>query len=548
MSRSLKTISIALLFCGLAAIMSVHSTADDSGLKFPGSFDVERYRSVALPGDAPTGEEKVSVEGPVLHELSQATSPSANLPSKDGPGYVVASDREARKEKTPVQLPPILPRTDRPVPVVVATDASATARSAIAEPREPARLPIFLAEKEPVKSEGAAVKPSRPANAAAKPSGKAEKRLDKKSEEPARLDAAATAGPALPELSAEMAALRDRVRLALATYYQQSLNTRDNTVSDILQVCLAYGCQSEVLYGSEKLNGVTCLCWDYPCGDYQPLMVINGHVAARVGYGVQNEPSQLLAVLAMSRVPVDYPARVGNKVRTVADLVASEKLNCRAGIGQPFRLIGLSYYVPGKQSWTNDRGEPWNLERLIRDELAQPDAESSVAGTDRLLGLSFAVAKLVKVRAPLGDLGRAKKFIEDYQQFAFRVQNSDGSWHPLFFAALGTSGDWQATLYATSHILEWLAISLPVDQLEKPELVRTVEYVTTRLTNQSTQWNAAALSGKNLDAVMHALHALSVYDERAFKPHDPKKVEGEEKKAAGDSEKPAAVAKEAGKQ
>ncbi len=547
MSRSLKTISVSLLLCGLAAVTPVRSTADDSGLKFPGTIDVERYRATALPSDAPTGEAQVPVDGPVLNALAPAAFSFAKSSDKDGPGYVVASDREALHEKPPAQLLRTPSRRDRPVPVVVAPDVSASAGSAAAEPGEPGRLPIFLAQKEPAKNEEAAVKPSPLKKVAAKPAEKAEKKTDTKSAEPARLDAAAPAAPAMPDLSVEMTALRDRVRWTLATYYQQPLNTRDNTVSDILQVCLAYGCQSEVLYGGEKLNGVTCLCWNYPCGEYQPLTLINGHLAARVGYGVQSDPSQLLAVLGLSRVPIDYPTRAGNKLGTVADLVASEKRNCRAGIGQPLRLIGLSYYVPAKQSWTNDLGEPWNLERMIRDELAQPDAESSVSGTNRLLGISCAVAKLIKVKAPLGDVGRAKKFIEDYQQFAFSIQNSDGSWHPLFFAALGTSGDWQGTLYATSHILEWLAISLPADELDKPELVRAVAYVTTRLANQSTQWNAAALSGKNLDALMHGLHALSVYDERVFKPHDPKKVEGEEKKAAGEAEKPASAAKEASK-
>jgi hypothetical protein len=237
---------------------------------------------------------------------------------------------------------------------------------------------------------------------------------------------------------------------------------------------------------------------------------------------------------------------VGTKVRSVADLVASEKLSCRAGTDQSFRLIGLAYYAATKDSWKNDRGEPWNLERMIREELARPDAESSVAGANRLLGLGCAVSKLTKLKAPVGDLGRAKKFVEDYQQFALSLQNSDGSWHPLFFAAVGPSRDWEGTLSATAHIFEWLAISLPVQQLENPEVVRSVEYLTTLLANQSSHWNAAALSAKDLDGVMHALHGLNVYDERVFKPHDPKKVEDAEKKAAAEAEKPAA--KEAVKQ
>ena len=236
----------------------------------------------------------------------------------------------------------------------------------------------------------------------------------------------------------------------MATYFQQSLNTRDNNASDMLQVCLAYGCQTEVVYGSDKLNGITCICWNYPCAEYQPLMLVDGHIAARVGYGVQTEPAQLLAVLALSRVPIAYPTRVGSKIGSVADLVEFEKRNCRAGIDQPFRLIGLAYYAAAKDSWKNDRGEPWNLERMVREELDRPDAESSVAGVNRLLGLGYAVARLSKTKGTLGDLGRAKKYLDDYRQFALGLQNSDGSWHPLFFAAVGASRNWEGTLVATA--------------------------------------------------------------------------------------------------
>jgi hypothetical protein len=505
-----KSLSLSLLICALAAMALARARAEDSGLQLPPRIDVDRYHSAVLPADAPGEKNAVSVDGPVRDALSAASAKSSR---DDGPGLSAKDPVASHRDRSPSPVVHRLPPTND----------------------EPQRLPLFVAQRDPAVTAPATI--IVPA---------AKKIAANKEQEPAGLDAAATvAPPAKPALSAEMAALRDRVRSTVAAYSQQSLNTRDNSVSDIIELCLAFGCQTEVLYGSEKLNGITCLCWNYPCGDYQPLMLVDGHVAARVGYGTQTDPAQLLAVLALSRVPVDYPVRVGTKVRSVADLVASEKLSCRAGTDQSFRLIGLAYYSATKDSWKNDRGEPWNLERMIREELARPDAESSVAGANRLLGLGFAVSKLSKLKAPVGDLGRAKKFVEDYQQFALSLQNSDGSWHPLFFAAVGTSRDWEGTLSATAHIFEWLAISLSAEQLENPEVVRSVEYLTTLLANQSSHWNVAALSAKDLDGVMHALHGLNVYDERVFKPRDPKKVEGEEKKAAAEAEKPAEAAKEA---
>ena len=76
--------------------------------------------------------------------------------------------------------------------------------------------------------------------------------------------------------------------------------------------------------------------------------------------------------------------------------------------------------------------------------------------------------------------------------------------------------------------------------MESSDIIRPLDYLTTLLTNQSSRWNAAALSAKDLDGVMHALHGLSVYDERVFKPHDTEKPKA-------DTEKPAAAKEDAAK-
>ncbi len=73
--------------------------------------------------------------------------------------------------------------------------------------------------------------------------------------------------------------------------------------------------------------------------------------------------------MALSRVPPDYPVRVGKTVRKVADLVEAEKLGCRTGGDLSLRLIGLSYYVD-EPEWKNDLGETWSIERMIEEEIA----------------------------------------------------------------------------------------------------------------------------------------------------------------------------------
>jgi hypothetical protein len=169
-------------------------------------------------------------------------------------------------------------------------------------------------------------------------------------------------------LSKEAVALRDRIRRTLALYFHQPVNTADNTPAEILAFCLAYGCDTEVRYGSsagQAASGVGCLCWNYPCAGYQLLTLQDQRPVARMGYGLQAYPSQLLGVLAMSAVPAKYQVRIGSFQGTVADLVAAEQLDCRSGADLSHKLIGMAFYVPEDQTWKNRLGETWSVERLL---------------------------------------------------------------------------------------------------------------------------------------------------------------------------------------
>ena len=203
-----------------------------------------------------------------------------------------------------------------------------------------------------------------------------------------------------PRLSPELTALRDQVRQQLAAQQKQTFNTRQNSPTEILGVCLAFGCDSAVsLEGpdGQRINGITCLCWNYPCQGFELLGFYKNHAAARIGYGYQERPGEFLAMLAMSRVADSYPIRVNGKTRKIADLVETEKLGCRSGADLSLKLIGLTHYV-AEPEWKNDLGETWSIERMIDDELAQPAAVASDGGLNRLLGISYAVASRGKTR------------------------------------------------------------------------------------------------------------------------------------------------------
>ncbi len=326
-----------------------------------------------------------------------------------------------------------------------------------------------------------------------------------------------------PTLSPEMTTLRDAVRQVLTAQHKQAFNTRQNSATEVMSVCRAFGCVAEVSQegaDGKRINAITCLCWNYPCAGAELLGYSGKRIAPRIGYGRQEHPGEFLAVLAMARVPDEYPVRIGADVRKVADLVEAEKLGCREGGDSSLKLLGLAYYVDEPQ-WKNDLGETWSIERMIEEEMEQPIVSAPEGGLNRLMALGYAVERREKRKQPLdGEFQRAKKYVKDYQEYALSLQNSDGTWGPYYLAARSAGADASSQLQATGRILEFLALTLPDEKLSDHRVVAAVESVARLLGGQQYQGNAPSLSTREIVSLGHALHALVVYDQRAFHPFD----------------------------
>ena len=477
---------------------SAPSPSVDGPLLFPmdAAMTVADKRANITPKPADAEQKSASV----AEKPADAEQKSSNV-KVDGPVIDVESPRAKSKPAASGDQPAVGPSLGLP-----------TAGPADLKPKT---------SSTPAKIEKSQVKPIEQPKAAERPSAKDAKTPAKKSEKNSDLFKSPMPTPPSQarkaELSETMTAVRDRVRWVLANYFQQSFNTREHTPADILRVCMAYGCQAEVAQGNDKINGITVLCWNYPCAGYELLRKVDQHIAPRVGYGLQERPGQFLAVLALARVPGDYPIRAGNDTRTVADLVEHEKLCCRQGGDQSLRLLGIGHYVTPKEEWKNDQGELWTVERLVKEELGQPVPEAAFGGTQRLLGLSYAMARQ---RVTGGVYTEVERFLKEFRDFAYRIQNGNGSWHPLYFSATGTNNDSISQLRATAHVLQWLAVSQPEPAMDDARLIKAVEYVNSYLIAQNGRWSVPSLDAQSLDAVTCSLSALTLYDERAFKPFD----------------------------
>jgi hypothetical protein len=316
------------------------------------------------------------------------------------------------------------------------------------------------------------------------------------------------------DLTPEMVTLHDKVRNVLTMYYPRHLNTRDHTPWEVIHGIIAYGVDTQLFKGGptgEKVNGIGWMCYNYPCGGQQMLMVVNDKVEARRGVGVQGHAGQFLAILAQSHVRSDYPLYVSGKEFTLADLIEQEKATCVAGEELTFKLISLMHYLDSDATWTARDGQEWSIQRLLQEELKQPIRGAACGGTHRLMGYSYAVNKRMQRGKPMvGQFLRAQKFLQDFHRYTFSLQNPDGSFSTEWFTRPGNSPDINRKLNTTGHTLEWISFSLADEELRDPRMIKAVDCLATLLlNNEKNTWEIGPLG--------HALHALSIYNSRVFK-------------------------------
>ena len=319
------------------------------------------------------------------------------------------------------------------------------------------------------------------------------------------------AAPATPRFTK----LRARIAQTLAAYQRRPLNTAQHTPWEVMHGFIAFGIPTKLRVGGPAGDPVNAIGWVNTggrCGGQVMLAAAGDRLTALRGIGVQGHSAQYLAVLAQSRVAMNSPITIQSKAFTVADLVAEEKLACKSGTELTFALIALAHYLPTDSEWTARDGKPWSLEKLVAEEIEQPIRGAPCGGTHRLFGLAYGCQRRLRATGQLdGVYLRADKFVRDYQQFALtKLQNRDGSFSTEWFKyPADRDDDIDRKIQTTGHILEWLVGSLDQEDLFQPRVTAAVEFLNASLAREpSREWKIGPLG--------HALHALTIYQERAW--------------------------------
>jgi hypothetical protein len=334
-----------------------------------------------------------------------------------------------------------------------------------------------------------------PAGTAGGPSAKTEKPSDK------------------PSRPSDLDALSRKIDHVLAVYSEKHLNTAQQSPWEMMHRIVAFGIPTEIRRDGPdgpRVNAIGWLLWGGRCNG-MPLMVTSGGAPmGRVGPGLQGHPAQFLGMLAQSGVSPDSPFQLEGKSFTVADLIEQEKLDCNTHIELTFKLIALSYYLKSDETWRSRDGQQWSVGRLAKEEIQLPLRNAACGGTHRLFGLSSSYIYRAKRSQPIdGEFQMAQKYIRDYQRYTLhKLQNPDGSLSTDWFDRPANASDVARKIQTTGHMLEWLAFSLPKDELRDPQVIKSVEFIASTLDeNTNRDWSVGPLG--------HALHALAIYNKRA---------------------------------
>jgi hypothetical protein len=338
---------------------------------------------------------------------------------------------------------------------------------------------------------------------------------ERASEPPARRPEVEVEAPVKPLTPKELTT-RERVRRTLEAYEGWRLNARDHSPWEVMHAIIAGGVSTQLLDvpRGRPETAVGWLCFSRPAAGLRLLYLSGDELGTRQGPGLEGHRGQFLAILAQARVKRDYPLEIQGKPFTVADLIEYEKKTCYAGTELTFKLIALNHYLDQDAQWENDRGETWDIPRLIREEIAQAIRGATCGGTHRLSGLSLAAKKRYWSGQELnGEYARAAQYINDYHAYTFKLQNRDGSLSTNWFRGRGADPDPARRLQTTGHVLEWLCYSLTDEEIREPAPRAAVDYLAELMwRHRNRTWEAGPLG--------HAIHALVLYDERVFQPHD----------------------------
>ncbi len=299
---------------------------------------------------------------------------------------------------------------------------------------------------------------------------------------------------------------------AIRANSQRFLTANYHSPWQIFHGIVAYRKDFQLKVGDQKMPAIEWIATAEPRFDNQPLLMMSQqgpkfHPYTRP-YAFEGHPSQSLALLSESHLPVDYQFRVNGKLVTLGDLLQTTMRDVNTREETTWVLWALINYFKVDATWTNQWGQAWSIETLVQNEVAAHTPTRPCGGNHNLFALSRARDKYLKTGRPLrGVWFEADQKIKQYTEIARSMQNTDGSFSANFYKGPGFERDMNKRFNSTGHTMEFLSVGLPQERLNEPWVRNAVNVLSRELiTHKKAPVDCGPL--------YHSLNALIIYRDR----------------------------------
>ncbi|OAI52457.1 hypothetical protein AYO47_06175 [Planctomyces sp. SCGC AG-212-M04] len=246
-----------------------------------------------------------------------------------------------------------------------------------------------------------------------------------------------------------------------------------------------------------------------------------------VPYHFEGHVNQTLALFTMCNLPLDHKFAVqgGKGFVTMADMVRHAQMMVNSNEEISWTLWFLTHYLEPDAVWTNYNGERWGMEKLVAIQTGQKVETAPCGGSHGLFALAYARNSYLQKFGKLkGTWLEGDQKIQEHMAKAKAWQNRDGSFSAHYFREPGHTDDPTDRLKSSGHMLEWLMMAVPQQELKE----NWVRYGVYRVAADLVQF-----SNQEIDPgpLFHAAHAITLYRERVNPkqntPQNPKQLDSQ---------------------
>lgn len=304
--------------------------------------------------------------------------------------------------------------------------------------------------------------------------------------------------------------LKPMIERTLKYYWDRPEDAAERTHWGMMHSIMVFDRDTQIVNRGQRFNAVAWMAGNNPCRN-QTLFTQDQHgILPKTGVGLQGHQAQLLAIFGQINVPLNYPVYASKQKFTVNDILQRELRDCKVNTELTFTLISLAHYTDSETTWISGDGQDWSVSRVIKEELAQPIVGAACGGTHRLMGLGHALRRRRAEGKPIdGQWERADRYVKDFVNYTWSLQNRDGSMSTSWYEKPEDNGQMDRKIQTTGHMLEMLMTVTPDADLQSPEMLHSVNFMTNTLyTERGHEWQIGPKG--------HALRSLALYYQRVF--------------------------------